>query len=438
MRPGRGLKHGMEIEQTMQAMLRLGQEWEVASCRYEPEAGTFYIVLRETAALWRKERCDRDGGEVFCYDHVGPVRWKHLNIFNQACVLQCDLPRARCRACGRVYRVTPPWEGLCKHFTRDFEAFALTLMREMPVNRASAITGVGDGRLWRMLLAHVEAAYAQLDMAAVAVLGADEMNRRKGHHYLTVFCDLAARRLLFATPGRDASVWERFAGAFREHGGDAAAVAQVSIDMSPAYRQGVAQWFGRAELVFDKFHVIGHAGSAVDTVRRLEINLDKRRQAILKETRWLWLKNPGNLTDQQRQRLSRIDRDSLWTAKAYQMRLALQGIYLLPHRRARRRLLGWCRWVRRAALKAPAQLLRPMVRVAQMIESHLPGILAHWSARVTNAFLEGLNSLFSATKRKARGYRSTRYFIAMLYFTAAKLKIPAFSNFPLANPSVPL
>ena len=44
---------------------------------------------------------------------------------------------------------------------------------------------------------------------------------------------------------------------------------------------------------------------------------------------------------------------------------------------------------------------------------------------VTNAFLEGLNSLFSATKRKARGYRTTRYLVTMLYFVAGKLNIPS-------------
>ena len=60
-----------------------------------------------------------------------------------------------------------------------------------------------------------------------------------------------------------------------------------------------------------------------------------------------------------------------------------------------------------------------------MIQSHLAGVLAHWTAKVTNAFLEGLNSLFSATKRKARGYRTTRYLIAMLYFVAGKLNIPS-------------
>ncbi|MGP8198144.1 MAG: hypothetical protein ACLQU4_01420 [Limisphaerales bacterium] len=38
--------------------------------------------------------------------------------------------------------------------------------------------------------------------------------------------------------------------------------------------------------------------------------------------------------------------------------------------------------------------------------------------------MEGLNSVFSATKRKARGYRSGPYLITMLYFVAGKLRLP--------------
>jgi transposase len=68
-------------------------------------------------------------------------------------------------------------------------------------------------------------------------------------------------------------------------------------------------------------------------------------------------------------------------------------------------------------------VLDAMVKVADTIESHLEGILAYWTAKITNAFLEGLNSLFSGTKRKARGDRTTRYLIAMLYFVAGKLNI---------------
>ena len=67
-----------------------------------------------------------------------------------------------------------------------------------------------------------------------------------------------------------------------------------------------------------------------------------------------------------------------------------------------------------------------MLRLKQMIETHLEGILAHWKWGLTNAFMEGLNSVFSATKRKARGYRSTTHLITILYLVAGKLRLPQF------------
>jgi transposase len=115
------------------------------------------------------------------------------------------------------------------------------------------------------------------------------------------------------------------------------------------------------------------------------------------------------------------------TVLAYQMRLILQDIYQVRSApEARQQLDQWCRWVKQKALEAGHELLEPMARVAQTIERHLEGILGHWKAGLTTAFLEGLNSLFSATKRKARGYRTTENLLAMLYFVAAKLRIPCY------------
>jgi transposase len=65
------------------------------------------------------------------------------------------------------------------------------------------------------------------------------------------------------------------------------------------------------------------------------------------------------------------------------------------------------------------------VKTAAKNERHLPGILAHWTHRTTHAFMEGLNSVFSGVKRKARGFRSVDNLIAMLYFTAGHLNLPA-------------
>ena len=65
-----------------------------------------------------------------------------------------------------------------------------------------------------------------------------------------------------------------------------------------------------------------------------------------------------------------------------------------------------------------------MRKAAAMVERHLEGILGRWQQGLITAFLEGLNSLFPATKRKARGYRSSEYQIATPYFIAGKLEIP--------------
>jgi transposase len=47
------------------------------------------------------------------------------------------------------------------------------------------------------------------------------------------------------------------------------------------------------------------------------------------------------------------------------------------------------------------------------------------TARMIERHIEALNRVFSAVKRKARGFRSTRNLITMLYFTAGRLDLPA-------------
>jgi transposase len=49
----------------------------------------------------------------------------------------------------------------------------------------------------------------------------------------------------------------------------------------------------------------------------------------------------------------------------------------------------------------------------------VPPTLPH--SRVSNGLLEGLNSLIQAAKRRARGYRSNRNFITMIYLIVGKL-----------------
>ena len=61
--------------------------------------------------------------------------------------------------------------GAHRGFTQEFETFALTLMRGMPVKKAGEILGAEDHRLGRMLFAHVDAAWAALSWENVVWVG---------------------------------------------------------------------------------------------------------------------------------------------------------------------------------------------------------------------------------------------------------------------------
>jgi transposase len=322
--------------------------------------------------------------------------------------------------------VRPPWEGLSKHFTKGFEAFVLLLLREMPVRKVAQIVGETDTRLWRMLFRPVEAAYAENDFSQVCCVGVDEMSVRKGHEYISVFADLIKKRVLFATEGKDYQSFERFVETLEKYNGHRHALTQMSIDMSAAYEKGVRENCHNAQVVYDKFHVIQNLSKAVDQVRMRELRAGgKGVWQALNRSRWLWRKNPENLSDEQQERLTEIKNKNLMTAKAYQMRLILQDIYRDPDAASTSRgFRVWCRWVCWAARYCKFNLLAPMVKVAQMVRDHLKGILAHWKWGLTNAFMEGLSSVFSATKRKARGYCSATHFITMLYFISGKLRLP--------------
>ena len=74
----------------------------------------------------------------------------------------------------------------------------------------------------------------------------------------------------------------------------------------------------------------------------------------------------------------------------------------------------------------PGVLLESMARTARMIEGHLEEILVHWTRGLTTAFMEGLNSLLSGVKRRARGYRAVEHMTAVLYFVAGKLTLSCY------------
>ncbi len=150
-------------EKGFQKILGLGDGWQVQQVDYVEKASKVLIRIQETAALWASESCPHcNCKSVGGYDHAPERTWRHLNVCQLQSEIVCALPRGQGKDCKKGYTVRAPWEGRRRGLPQEFEAFALTLMRAMPVSKAGEILGETDRPLWRALFAHVDAAWSEL------------------------------------------------------------------------------------------------------------------------------------------------------------------------------------------------------------------------------------------------------------------------------------
>jgi transposase len=173
----------------------------------------------------------------------------------------------------------------------------------MPVNKVSQIIKVDDNKLWRMMHYYTEVARKLEDYSGVSRIGIDETARTRGHNYVSLFVDLQDKRTIFVVEGKGAEAVAEFKKDFTEHNGIPENITDASIDMSPAFIKGVEDNFPRAEITFDKFHIMKIINKAVDEVRKAEA----KEQDILRGQKYLFLKNRETLTDTQKDILKAIE-----------------------------------------------------------------------------------------------------------------------------------
>ena len=382
--------------------------WVVVSYEFDSDEGRLDLELDfPPGQTFVCPECSTEGCKVYDTEKKS---WRHLNFFQYEAHLHARVPRVDCRKCG-VKLVRVPWARPGSGFTLLFEAIVMALAREMPVRAMSKILREHDTRLWRVLNHYVEEARREADFSSVREVGVDETSSKRGHNYVTLFVDLEKPRTMFVTEGKDASTLIRFKEDFECHKGDVQAIEEICCDMSPAFIAGVEKNFPHAQITFDKFHVLKVLNEAVDKVRREEQGL----RPELKKTRYIWLKNPGNLKDREISVLESLQMKklNLKTMRAYHIRLNFQELWNQTVEDAEQFLKKWYFW-------ATHSRLEPIKEAAYTIKRHWTGILRWFKSNINNGTLEAINSLVQAAKARARGYRTTKNLISMIYLIAGK------------------
>jgi transposase len=397
-------------------VLGLTDPWFVTDVELSIEERRVEVfVSHEDGRLWE---CPQYGTELSVYDHSELRSWRHLDTGGLKTFLKARPPRVSCPTDG-VRQVHLPWAEPKSRFTRGFERFAIDVLKETDISGAANILDTTWDACWGIMERAVARGQKAKKHQVPALIGVDEKAARKGHSYLTMVYDIQGGTVEYIADDRKQSSLDPYFEALPpselEH------IEAVAMDMWEPYINSVSEHLCDAneKIVFDRFHIMKHMGTAVDTVRKREHRalLGSGDDSLL-GSKYMWLHAERNLPERHKKEFAILKALNLKTARAWAIKESLAILW--SYRR-----LGWAtKFYTQWFFWATHSRLQPVIDVAYMIKRHLYGILNYFSAaRITNATAEGLNSKIQTIKKMAYGFRNREHFKTAIFFHCGGLQL---------------
>lgn len=364
--------------------------------------------------------CSSCGSKGPGYDTLKERRWKHVPLWGILVTLIYSPRRIQCINCGIKVEAIP-WTQGKSPLSLPLSVVLGTWSKLVAWKVVGQLFGFHWNTVRKAVKNVVDYGLANRDLGDLLYIGIDEISRKKGHVYHTQVYDLIEKRLLWSGEDRTAETLDAF---FDYLGKDRCEhIEAVCCDMWAPYIDAIKKRLPNALLVFDKFHIVRHLLHAVDQVRKEEAQkLKSENPELLKKSRYIWLKNPWNLTDNQRVRLSDLEKLNLKINRAYLLKEAFRKFWDYSYPAwAKKYLDQWFWWATHSRLK-------PMRDFAWMIRRHQDDILNYFKVLIDNGAVEGLNNKAKAISHRAYGYRTAETFKLALYHGMGKLPEPQLTH----------
>jgi len=250
----------------------------------------FYAGLLGVESPWEVEGIERDGQArevhvriIYADDEPGcPVcgkaspihdrtarKWRHLDSCNHKTIIEADVPRTRCAEHG-VLQVVIPWAEKNSRFTIELERQVCMWLKEASITAVADMFDLSWDAVAGIQERAVRRGMAKRKVIKPKNIGVDETSFQKRHEYVTVIVDKDKGVVLEVLQDRKATSLDDW---FKtQKTADFSALESVSMDMWDAFIKAVKDNFQNAErmIAFDRYHVAGHLGKAVDKVRAQE------------------------------------------------------------------------------------------------------------------------------------------------------------------------
>jgi transposase len=239
------------------------------------------------------------------YDHT-VRRVRDLSCGDARVYLEFEVRRVACRSCGSVKRERLPWLADNPFYTKRFAFYVGRRCRSATIRDVARELKLDWKTVKALEKQYMRAQLRRAPKPAPRVIGMDEIAIRKGHTYRIVVSDLErARPIWFGGTDRSEASMDQF---FVELGAKKSGRIELALmDMWKAFRNSTVRHAPHASILFDKFHVMGHLGEALDTVRKSEYGrLQGKDRTYIKGPKHTLLSRRENLTLDGRRALKKL------------------------------------------------------------------------------------------------------------------------------------
>ena len=183
--------------------------------------------------------------------------------------LEVEVRRVQCRRCGTVKRERLDVLADNSFYTKHFAYYVGRRCRSATIKDIAEELNLGWDTVKALEKQYMQAQLAKAGTPGPKAIGIDEISIRKGHTYRIVVSDLIRRRPIWFG-GEDRS--EASMATFYAWLGPKkrARIRLAVMDMWKPFRNATATQAPQAAILFDKFHIMRHLGTALDQVRKSE------------------------------------------------------------------------------------------------------------------------------------------------------------------------
>jgi transposase len=362
-------------------------------------------LIRMAPDLRYNPLCHQCGSEAVTIHSRGHTRFiDDLSIANARLMLQVDYRKIWCNNCGGVRVEQLSFADASVRVTRRLARYIHELCKMLTIKDVAEHLDLDPKTVKAIDKSFLEEAFGQDNFHDLKVLMIDEIALHKGHRYMTVVADYFTGRVIWMGHDRNKQTLDAFFKNLTKE--QKCSIEAVAMDMWEPFINRVEHYLPKAKIVFDFFHVVQSFGRVIDQVRRSEYAKAKgHNRDVIKDSRYLLLKNEGNLTDEQRPRLAQLLEVNKTLASIYILKDQLKMLYYWTDRdKVARALNDWCQM----ALQIDHPAVKAFIKRLRFFEY---GILNHADYPIGTSRLEGINNKIKVIKRKAYGFHDDRYFI---------------------------